>query len=422
MNYLNTFSEFGLSKFIQDCLVREGFTEPTEVQVQSIPFILAGNDLMASAQTGSGKTAAYALPIIDQLKKTRKDGVPRALIMVPTRELALQVKEQFERFGRHLRVTAVYGGTGYLRQYRQFARGVDIIVATPGRLFDLAEQNVANLSEIQTLVLDEADRLMDMGFMPQIRKIVARVPAVRQTLMFSATIDQKIEEMAREYLTRPHIVRSTANQLDASSIEQKIHYLREFAKDEFLLELISGFTESSVDNSVLIFTQTRRKATFIADKLRAADVQAEEIHGEIKQNRREKIMARYRSGDFKVLVATDIAARGLDIPHISHVVNYDLPTSAEDYVHRIGRTGRAGKTGIAHSFVSHEQRYLLRDIENILGRRFEAPPQLFSAGAPKPRPFDRNGAKPRGFSRFGNDKPSSKFKQNKFKSKRQRVV
>lgn len=420
MDYLNTFSDFGLSKFILDCLVREGFTEPTEVQSQAIPVVLAGKDLMASAQTGSGKTAAYALPIIDQLKKTRKDGVPRALIMVPTRELALQVKEQFERFGRHLRVVAIYGGTGYLRQYRQFARGVDIIVATPGRLFDLVEQNVANLAEIKTLVLDEADRLMDMGFMPQVRKIVARIPEVRQTLMFSATIDQKIEDMAREYLTRPEIVRSTANQLDSSSIEQKIHYLREFAKDEFLLELINGLP----DSSVLIFTQTRRKAGFIADKLRAADVQAEEIHGEIKQNRREKIMARYRSGDFKVLVATDIAARGLDIPHISHVVNYDLPTSAEDYVHRIGRTGRAGRSGIAHSFVSNEQRYLLRDIENILGRKFEAPPQLFGAAAPKPRQFDRNGSKARsgGFSHFGNDKPSSKFKQNKFKSKRQRVV
>ncbi len=389
---MNTFANFGLSEYIQSCLSREGFTTPTEVQTQAISVVLNGGDLMASAHTGSGKTAAYALPIIDLLKKTNKKA-PRALVMVPTRELALQVKDQFQRFGKHLSVVAIYGGTGYLRQYRAFERGADVIVSTPGRLLDLVDQSKANLGGIQILVLDEADRLMDMGFMPQIRQVVEKLPKQRQTLMFSATIDRRIEQMASEYLTSPQIIRSTATQVDPTSIEQKIHYLHEVAKDDFLLQLLGELK----DSSVLIFTKTRQKASSVADLLRAANVDAEEIHGDINQRRREKIMAGYRNGEFNVLVATDIAARGLDVPHISHVVNYDLPTSAEDYVHRIGRTGRAGRAGTAHSFVSREQRYLLRGIEQVLGRKFDSQPSRDWLGGPQRRGREivRKGPRPK---------------------------
>jgi ATP-dependent RNA helicase RhlE len=385
---LKTFAEFGLSQPTLASLLEAGFTEPTEVQTQAIGIVMSGKDLMASAQTGSGKTAAYAVPMIDRLQKRNRHAT-RALVLVPTRELALQVKEQFVRFGGHLRTVAIYGGTGYHSQAKALKFGADVIIATPGRLLDLLDQGIANLSQLQTLVLDEADRLMDMGFMPQVRKVVQQVPVERQTLMFSATIDKRIEDIASEFLNQPSIVRSTAGQVDAKTIEQKIHYMKEVAKEGFLLELLDGLDESSV----LIFTKTRRKASSVTNKLRAANVRAEEIHGDVSQNQRERIMARYRRGEFAVLVATDIAARGLDVPHISHVVNYDLPMCAQDYVHRIGRTGRAGRAGIAHSLVSDDQRHLLRDIERVIGRNFEGRPQLQVGPRPSggPRPQQGNG-------------------------------
>lgn len=354
-------------------LSRAGFTEPTEVQNQAIQIVLAGQDLMASAQTGSGKTAAYAVPIIDRMKKPQAGNrrpQPQVLVLVPTRELVLQVMEQFERFGRHLRTIAVYGGTGYHGQVRNLHRGCDVIVATPGRLLDLVDQGYCNLSFVHTLVLDEADRLMDMGFMPQVRDVVEGLSQERQTLMFSATIDRRVEQIAAEFLTNPAIVRSTVKQIDAASIEQKIHLLKESNKDEVLLGLITG----AENTSVLVFTKTRRGASKVTKRLRAANVSAEEIHSDVSQSKRERIMARYRKAEFSVLVATDIAARGLDVPQIGLVVNYDLPMCAQDYVHRIGRTGRAGRSGIAHSLVSESDRSLLRDIERLIGRRFDGQP------------------------------------------------
>lgn len=398
---MQTFANFGLSQFLQTSLEREGFITPTEVQSQAISVVLSGKDLMASAQTGSGKTAAYALPVIDMLKKSSRKG-PRALVVVPTRELALQVKEQFQRFGRQLRVAAIYGGTGYLGQYRVFERGVDVIVSTPGRLLDLVEQGATSLMSIQILVLDEADRLMDMGFMPQIRQLVEKLPERRQTLMFSATIDTRIEELSAEYLTAPCIIRSTSEQIDPASIEQAVHYLQESDKDKFVVDLLSNIEPT---RSVLIFTKTREKASDLAEHLRACNIDAHEIHGEINQRRREKIMARYRNNEFTVLVATDIAARGLDVPHIAHVINYDLPTSAEDYVHRIGRTGRAGREGKAHSLVSREQLYLLKPIEQVLGRKFDSQPSSDWVRRFSPR-------KKYGPKRFhGGGEPSRKYRR-----------
>jgi ATP-dependent RNA helicase RhlE len=379
---LNIFAELGLSKPTVLALEECEFIEPTEIQSKSIPIILAGQDIMASAQTGSGKTAAYVLPIIELLKAHNPK--PRVLVLVPTRELALQVESQVARFGKHskLRTVTLYGGTGYEKQNRLLRRGVDFIVATPGRLLDCVERRTADLTGIEILVLDEADRLLDMGFMPQIRRVVSQLPKKRQTLMLSATIDRRIEQIAVDLQHNPIRVQSSSKQVEPSAIEQKFFHVNEFGKDALLLQLIQ---ESAMD-SVLIFTRTRRKAAWVKDRLTDASIKAEEIHGDISQSQREKTLARFRTGAFPVLVATDVAARGLDIPSITHVINYDLPESPEDYVHRIGRTGRAGKSGIAFSFVGENQRYLVRDIEKVIGRQLDEKSQLHKQVRPMSRP------------------------------------
>lgn len=361
---MTNFAELGLSKPIRAALKECGYTEPTEIQRKTIGVMLAGQDVMASAQTGSGKTAAFALPILECLEEP--ESKPRALVLVPTRELALQVEEQFMLFGKYCRLRSVtlYGGTGYESQSRALRCGVDIIVATPGRLLDYIERKVVDLARIEILVLDEADRLLDMGFMPQVRRIVARLPRERQTAMFSATIDRQVEQIAWEFLIDPTTVQVNKQQIEPTEIDQRIFHVHEFGKDALLARLIGDLNMTSV----LVFTSTKRKATWVKSRLRDLNVPAEEIHGDIAQSQREKTLTRYREGNFQVLVATDVAARGLDIPHISHVVNYDLPESPEDYVHRIGRTGRAGRSGMALSFVSEEQRHLVRDIEKLIGR------------------------------------------------------
>lgn len=369
---MTNFFELGLTKQTLLALQEISFEIPTEIQENTIPLILSGQDLMASAQTGSGKTAAYALPIIECLEEP--ENKPRALVLVPTRELALQVEEQFDRFARHwkLRAVTLYGGTGYDAQTRALKRGVDFIVATPGRLLDLLERRCADLSRIEILVLDEADRMLDMGFMPQVRRIVSRLSRERQTLMFSATIDAQVEMLAAEFLQEPAFVRVNKTQVEPTQIDQKIYRVNEFNKDELLLKLIRELAMSSV----LVFTKTRRKAAWVRSRLREGNVLSEEIHGDITQTQREKTLSLYREGKFPVLVATDVAARGLDIPAITHVINYDLPESPEDYVHRIGRTGRAGKSGIAISFVSEGQNYLVRDIEKVIGRLLDPEAQI----------------------------------------------
>lgn len=381
---MTIFSELGLSKTIDAALQEVGYEEPTEIQTKTIPLILEGKDVMGSAQTGSGKTAAFALPIIQNLTPGKK---PKALILLPTRELALQVEKQFTLFSKYnkLRTATLYGGTGYEKQIKALKRGVDIIVATPGRLFDLYERRLADLREVEVLVLDEADRLLDMGFMPQVRKIVAGLKQERQTVMFSATIDRRVEQLAAEFLKKPVLVK-VGDRIDPSAIDQKLYHVNEFGKDDLLIKLIEELEMSSV----IVFTRTKRKAGWVKDRLRDANVRAEEIHSDVSQNQRERTLARYRLGDFPVLVATDVAARGLDIPQISHVVNYDLPDTASDYVHRIGRTGRAGRSGMAVSFVSEEQRYLVRDIEKVIGRCLDP------NGAPKVKTFARK--------RFGNQR------------------
>lgn len=362
------FTDLGLSKPTLSALAEAGYTEPTEIQEKSIPVIFSGADVMASAQTGSGKTAAFAIPIIECLQDP--DDKPRALVLLPTRELALQVEEQFIRFAGAfgLRTVTLYGGTGYVTQTKALQRGVDIIIATPGRLFDLLQKKLVDLSMIEMLVLDEADRLLDMGFMPQVRRIVSRLSKERQTLMFSATIDERVHRLAAEFLNSPVTVKVNSQRIDPAAIHQKVYHVHEFSKDELLINLL----KENQMTSVIVFTNTKRRAAWVKDRLRDAKIQAEEIHGDITQTQREKTLSRYRDGDFPVLVATDVAARGLDISSITHVVNYDLPESPEDYIHRIGRTGRAGRSGVAFSFVSEEQRFLVKDIEKLIGRALES--------------------------------------------------
>ncbi|MCA9814240.1 MAG: DEAD/DEAH box helicase [Candidatus Obscuribacterales bacterium] len=358
------FTELGLSKPTAMALEEMGFTEPTEIQERSIPLIMAARDLMASAQTGSGKTAAFALPIIECLED--HDVNPRALILTPTRELALQIEKQFNLFGKNsdLRTVTVYGGASMDAQAKAIKRGTDIIVATPGRLYDCVKRKIVSLDSIEILVLDEADRLLDMGFMPQIRKIVDKLSKERQTLMFSATIDSRVERLAQAFLRDPETIRANSDRIEPSEIDQRIFHVNEFGKDALLAKLIK---EMEMD-SLIVFTGTRRKATWVTDRLNDAGIKAMELHGDIKQSHREKTLKGYREGQFSVLVATDVAARGLDIPTITHVINYDLPQDPEAYVHRIGRTGRAGRSGIAISFISEEQRFMLRDIEAVIGR------------------------------------------------------
>jgi len=377
------FSDLGLSKRATAALEKIGFVEPTEIQEKTIPVVLAGQDLMASAETGSGKTAAYAVPIL-QFIKNNSEKLPRILVLVPTRELAVQVQTEFDRFanGCGMRSVTIYGGTGYDKQTRILKRGVDVVVATPGRLFDHIKRNNVDLSNVKTLVLDEADRMLDMGFMPQVKQIVKYLQSREQTLMFSATIDKKIEQTAAVFLRDPVRVAVNTERLEPVAIEQRAYHVTEDEKNNLLIELIKDKPE--VD-SVIVFARTRGRVKRVKKFLTASDVVAEEIHGDVSQNKRDATLKRYRSGEFSVLVATDVAARGLDIPSISHVINYDLPDSAPDFVHRIGRTGRAGRSGIALSFVSREQRHLVRDIEKVTGRKME-----MVGEAPTPEPGEEN--------------------------------
>lgn len=388
---MQNFLDLGLSKPVVRVLEQLKFETPTPVQSQAIPPIISGRDVVASAQTGSGKTAAYALPILDCLQES--EGYPRALIICPTRELAVQVETQFQLFGEHTNLTAlaVYGGTGFDQQIKALKKGVDIIVATPGRLLDHIERGNVNVSNVEILVLDEADRLLDMGFMPQVRRVISKLSTDRQTLMFSATIDDRVEYIASQYLVEPILIRINTGNAQPVEIEQKIFHVHEFDKDALLLRLLRELQMSSV----VVFTGTKMRADWVHDRLREADVPCEAIHGDINQVKREKTLQKFRDGNVRVLIATDVAARGLDVPDISHVINYDLPSNPEEYVHRIGRTGRAGRSGVALSFIADDEKHLVREIERVIGRvldptqpavpKVKLPPRRFAARGPSYR-------------------------------------
>src|SRR4051812_15007402 len=364
---LTSFQDFGLAEPITRALAQENYTIPTPIQRDAIPLVKAGRDLVGIAQTGTGKTAAFALPILDRLganPQPHEKKTCRVLVLSPTRELSGQILDSFRTYGRHLRISAALaiGGVSMGGQVRALMNGVDVLVATPGRLLDLVRGNALRLSNVEFLVLDEADRMLDMGFIHDIRKIVAKLPAERQTLFFSATMPRDIAELADQMLRDPVKVAVTPAASTVERIEQRIIHVDRGAKSAILTELLKGET---VDRA-LVFTRTKHGADKVVRGLVKAGIAAHAIHGNKSQNQRERVLADFRSGKIRTLVATDIAARGIDVDGISHVFNYDLPNEPETYVHRIGRTARAGATGIAISLVDGEEVAYLRAIEKLI--------------------------------------------------------
>ncbi|MGE3108512.1 MAG: DEAD/DEAH box helicase [Phycisphaerales bacterium] len=378
---MQTFSTLGpptLASHLLRAVEEEGYTKPTPIQAQCIPPGILGRDVLGCAQTGTGKTAAFALPILHRLgempidKSRRGPAIPRALILSPTRELASQIGESFATYGRHtgLTHTVIFGGVNQFHQVRALHRGVDILVATPGRLIDLMEQRLVILTAVSILVLDEADRMLDMGFIQPIRRIVAALPgppAPRQTLLFSATMPKEITHLAEALLKNPVRVSVTPVASAAPLITQRMYSVPRARKVSLLQHLLR---EAGVKRAV-VFTRTKHGADKLCRKLSHAGVAALAIHGNKNQNQRTRALESFRAGEIKVLVATDVAARGLDIDDVTHVFNFELPVEPEAYVHRIGRTGRAGATGLAVSFCDEDERSQLRDIERLTGKRFE---------------------------------------------------
>jgi ATP-dependent RNA helicase RhlE len=361
------FSAFGLSEPVLRALREEGYDRPTPIQTQAIPPVAAGRDVLGCAQTGTGKTAAFALPILHRLSALPLAGGSRpirVLVLTPTRELAAQVGDSFRAYGRHLplRTTVIFGGVGQGPQVSDLRRGVDIVVATPGRLLDLKQQGHVRLDQLTTFVLDEADRMLDMGFIHDIRKIVAAVPPKRQTLFFSATMPKEIRGLADSLLHQPVEVAVAAVSSTAETVQQRLYFVARNDKQGLLQHLL----QDKAIAKVLVFTRTKHGADRVAERLEKAGIPAAAIHGNKSQNQRLRAIADFKSGRSRVLVASDIAARGLDIDEITHVVNFELPNEPETYVHRIGRTGRAGASGIAISFCDGEERAFLRDIERII--------------------------------------------------------
>jgi ATP-dependent RNA helicase RhlE len=366
----SSFEALGLSEALVRAVTDLGYTQPTPIQLQAIPAVLAGGDLMAGAQTGTGKTAAFVLPILQRLQATqaaaRGPRSPRVLILAPTRELAAQVEESVRDYGKHAhaRCVPIFGGVSIRPQIDALRQGVDIVVATPGRLLDHVGQRTVDLSKIEILVLDEADRMLDMGFLPDMKRVFAQLPKKRQTLLFSATFSDEIRALAATLLSNPASVQVTPRNSTVEAVEQKCIAVEKTGKSALLAHLIK-------DNQwfqVLVFTRTKHGANRLADYLGKHGVTALAIHGNKSQNARTRALADFKRGELQALVATDIAARGLDIEQLPHVVNFDLPNVPEDYVHRIGRTGRAGATGEAISLVSREEQALLRDIERLIKR------------------------------------------------------
>jgi len=367
VSLLNSFNEFGLAEPILRALAQENYVTPTPIQAQTIPSALSGRDIVGIAQTGTGKTAAFALPILHRLAASpqrveRKSC--RVLVLSPTRELSSQILDSFNAYGRHLGLSATLaiGGVPMGRQVRALMNGVDILVATPGRLLDLVRGNALRLGRVEYLVLDEADRMLDMGFIHDIRKIVAHLPAARQTLFFSATMPEQIADLAKQMLRDPVRVAVTPAATTVEQVDQRVIHVERAAKAAMLADLLR---DGAVDRA-LVFTRTKHGADKVVRGLVKAGIAAHAIHGNKSQNQRERVLADFRAGKIRTLVATDIAARGIDVDGISHVVQYDLPNEPESYVHRIGRTARAGATGIAISLCSGDEVAYLRAIEKLI--------------------------------------------------------
>ncbi|MFM8301164.1 MAG: DEAD/DEAH box helicase [Gemmatimonadota bacterium] len=360
-----TFADLGLSAPMLASLARAGYERPTPIQAQAVPLALKGRDLMGLAQTGTGKTAAFTIPIIERLLGGPKR--TRALILTPTRELCQQVEASFQKYGEGtgLDVISIYGGVGYEPQTAALRAGVDVIVATPGRLIDHLEKQHVIFDDLEVLVLDEADRMLDMGFAPQINKIVAQIHPYRQTLLFSATMPPEVEALARKYLRKPQVVQVGRRSQAAATVRHYVYPVPKHKKTELLVHLVKSL---DAEDSVLVFTRTKHGADRVMQHLAEAGYSADALHADKSQGQREQALARFKAGTTKILVATDIAQRGLDISGITHVINYDVPQQAEDYVHRIGRTGRAAKEGDAFTFMCADEIGMVRTVERVIGQ------------------------------------------------------
>jgi ATP-dependent RNA helicase RhlE len=395
-----TFDTLGLSADILRAVVEEGYTEPTPIQAQAIPLVLQGRDVLAAAQTGTGKTAAFTLPILERLRVHANTSFSparhpvRALMVTPTRELAMQIAESVEAYGRHvpLRSTVVYGGVPIDPQIKALLGGIEILVATPGRLMDHVGQRTVNLTQVEILVLDEADRMLDMGFIPDIRKIVALLPSRRQNLLFSATFSEEIRRLSQEFLRDPATVEVAARMAVAESVEQILYPVDRDRKEDLLIHLI----RRDRMEQVLVFTRTKIAASRLASYLDRRGVAAVAIHSDRSQPERTRALEDFKRGEVTCLVATDVASRGLDIEELPYVVNFELPFEPQDYIHRIGRTGRAGSTGIAISLVCTDEVELLKGVQRILKKAI--PYQVAEGFIPdrtiEPRPI-------RGFGQTG---------------------
>ena len=424
---ISTFEQLPLSAPIQRALAEKGYKEPSPIQARAIPVLLKGGDLLACAQTGTGKTAAFALPLLNKLSQSNRKPFRRGvrhLVLTPTRELASQVAESFKVYGHYVdfHYGLVYGGVSEKPQIKQLFKGLDILVACPGRLIDLMEQGHVDLSQVETLILDEADRMLDMGFIHDIRKIEVKLPKQRQTLLFSATMAASITKLAQALLSEPEEIRIAPQGTTAEKINQEVQFITKGAKQKVILEILKERSHNNTNELSLVFTRTKHSAKNLARKLNQEGLNADSIHGNKSQNAREKTLERYRNGEVTILVATDVAARGIDVKNITLVVNFDLPMESDAYVHRIGRTARAGKSGKAISFCSKEEVALLRQVERLTKKSIpivrnepyhqEDIEELHLSNRPVKKPPQGGGNQPRR-GRYQNKGPSSQSRQSK---------
>jgi ATP-dependent RNA helicase RhlE len=397
-----TFDDLGLAEPLLRAIRTENYTTPTPIQAQAIPYLLEGRDLLGIAQTGTGKTAAFALPILHRLAADpvpRKRGAVRALVLTPTRELAVQIVENFRSYGQHLglRSAVIFGGVGQQPQVDNLARGLDVLVATPGRLLDLMNQRHANLRDLSILVLDEADRMLDMGFIHDVKRIIATLPKERQTLFFSATMPNDVEKLANNILKEPVRIEVTPPATTVERIDQRVYFVDAGNKNALLADLLK---DRAIER-VLIFTRTKHGADRVVKHIERIGVDAQAIHGNKSQNARQRALNDFRDGNTRVLVATDIAARGIDVDGITHVINFEIPNVPETYVHRIGRTARAGRDGTALSFCDKSEKSYLRDIEKLTRQSLTVVQEhsFHGPAAPSAEPQERERPRDRGQGR-----------------------
>ncbi|ALM20381.1 ATP-dependent RNA helicase RhlE [Nonlabens sp. MIC269] len=410
------FKDLGLSAALLKAIDKKGYSQPSPIQEKAIPQVLQGKDVLASAQTGTGKTAGFTLPLLHRLGESKAKKRPvRALILTPTRELAAQVYDNVKEYSEFLNIRSavIFGGVNQNPQVDLLKKGVDVLVATPGRLIDLNNQGFLKLNQVETLVLDEADRMLDMGFLRDIKRILALLPVKRQNLLFSATFSKEIKKLAASFLNNPVLVEATPENTTAEKVDQLMYRVDTKQKQDVLINMITEGNWSQV----LVFTRTKHRANRLAEKLNKSKVTAAAIHGNKSQGARTRALAGFKDSSIRVLVATDIAARGLDIPLLPYVINYELPNVPEDYVHRIGRTGRAGASGQAISLVAGDEVSYVKGIEKLLDQRFDF--EIIEGYEPDPNaPTEKPKPKQRGRKNHGKRSSSNRNKNNSSRSNR----